>query len=131
MTSVLDVVDCAQCHGRAFYEFQTHTLGASTFCPHCGYREETRPIRKRRTKDGDRVYRTTRRQGHGAYLLKHRNGVSEIGALQRALTAQTIIRFKQVLKQPGIDAKHSFITSWNAKRQCIEMVVGKVPRGLP
>jgi hypothetical protein len=131
MTSVLDVVDCPQCHWRAFYEFQTRTLGASTFCPRCGYREETRPIRKRKTKAGEHVYRTTRRQGHGAYLLKHRNGVSEIGALQRTLTAQTIARFKRDLKQPGIDAKHSFLTCWNPKYRRIKMVVGRFPRHLP
>lgn len=131
MTSVLDVVDCPQCHWRAFYEFQTRTLVASTFCPRCGYHEETRPMRKRKTKDGDRVYRTTRRQGYGAYLLKHRNGVSEIGALPRPLTPQTIARFKQALKQPGIDAQQSFLTCWNPKRRRIKMVVGRFPRHLP
>jgi len=131
MTSVLDVVDCAQCNGRAFYEFQTRTLAATTFCPRCGYRDETHPIRKRKTNAGDLIYRTTKRQGHGAYLLKHRNGVSEIGALHRPLNPQTIVRFKRDLKQPGIDAARSFLTRWNPKRQHIEMVVGRFPRNLP
>ena len=131
MTSVLDVVDCAQCKGRAFYEFQTRTLIATTFCPRCGYREETHALRKRKTKTGDRIDRTIKRQGHGAYLLKHRNGVSEIGALQRPLTAPTLARFKPDLKQPGMDAKQSFLTSWNPKRRRIEMMVGRFPRHLP
>lgn len=131
MTSVLDVVDCAQCNGRAFYEFQTRTLVASTFCPRCGYREETHALRKRKTKNGDRIYRTIKRQGHGAYLLKHRNGVSEMGALQRPLSEQTITRFKQDLKQPGMDAQQSFLTRWNPKHRRIEMIVGRFPRNLP
>ena len=131
MTSVVDVVDCAQCNGRAFYEFQTRSLAATIFCPRCGYREEKRPIRKRKTKAGDPIYRTTKRPGLGAYLLKRHRGVSEIGALHRLLTPRAIARFKKNLKQPGIDATHSFLTRWNPKRRCIEMVVGKFPRDLP
>jgi hypothetical protein len=131
MTAVLDVVDCPQCDGSAFYEFQTRTLVATTFCPRCGYQEETHPIKNRKTKAGDLVYRTTKRPGHGAYLLKHRHGVSEIGALHRPLIPLTIVRFKENLKQPGIDAAHSFLTRWNSKCQQIEMVVGRFPRNLP
>lgn len=131
MTAVLDVVDCAQCNGRAFYEFQTRTLAATVFCPRCGYREETHPLRKRKTKAGDPVCRTTKRPGHGAYLLKHRQGVSEIGALHRPLTERVIAQFKQNLKHPKVDAAHSFLTRWNPKRHRIDMVVGKFPRDLP
>jgi hypothetical protein len=131
MTAVLDIVDCEQCNGRAFYEFQTHTLTATVFCPRCGYREETRPIKDRRTKSGDLVYRTNKRPGMGAYMLKRRNGVSEIGALDRPPTRQTIVRFKTNLKHPEIDAARSFLTRWNPKRRRVEMVVGKFPRDLP
>ncbi len=131
MTAVLDVVDCEQCRGRAFYEFQTRTLTASVFCPRCGYREETRPIGKRKTKAGDPMFRTTKRQGLGAYMLKRRSGISEIGALHRPLTSQAVARFKKDLKHPGIDVAHSFLTRWNPKCRCIEMVVGKFPRDLP
>jgi hypothetical protein len=131
MTAVLDVVDCEQCTGRAFYEFQTRTLTASVFCPRCGYREETHPIRKRKTKAGDPIYRTTKRQGLGAYMLKRRNGVSEIGGLHHPLSQRAIVRFKKDLKHPEIDAAGSFLTRWNPKRQRVETVIGKFPRDLP
>jgi len=131
MTAVLDVVDCEQCNSRAFYEFQTRTLMATVFCPRCGYREETRPIKNRKTKSGDLIYRTLKRPGIGAYMLKQRNGVSEIGALDHPLTHQTIARFKANLMHPEIDAARSFLTQWNPKRQRVEIVVGKVPRDLP
>jgi hypothetical protein len=131
MTSVLDEVDCEQCHGRAFYEFQTRTLTESIFCPRCGYQEETRPIRKRKTKDGEPVYRTRKRPGMGAYMLKGRNGVSEIGALSRPLTARVTARFKQNLTHPHVDAAHSFLTRWNPKSRRVEMVIGKFPHNLP
>jgi hypothetical protein len=124
-------VGCEQCNGRAFYEFQTRTLTATVFCPRCGYREETRPIKKRKTKSGDLVYRTHKRPGRGAYMLKRCNGVSEIGALHRPLTRQAIARFKADLRQPGIDAARSFLTRWNPKRQRVEVIVGKFPRDLP
>ena len=64
-------------------------------------------------------------------MLKQRNGVSEIGALDRPLTRQAIARFQADLKHPGIDAARSFLTRWNPKRQRVEMVVGKFPRNLP
>jgi len=131
MTAVLDVVDCEQCNGRAFYEFQTRTLTATVSCPRCGYREETHPIKNRRTKSGDLVYRTNKRPGMGAYMLKRRNGVSEIGALDRPLTHQAIARFKANLKHPESDADRSFLTRWNSKRRRVEMVVGRFPRDLP
>lgn len=131
MTAVLDVVECEQCNGRAFHEFQTRTLTATVFCPRCGYREETRPIKNRKTKSSDLVYRTNKRPGMGAYMIKRCNGVSEIGALDRPLTRQALARFKAALKHPGIDAAESFLTRWNPKRQRVEMVVGKFPRDLP
>jgi hypothetical protein len=131
MSSVLDVVDCPQCEWRAFYELQTRTLTETSFCPRCGYREETRPIRKRSRAAGEPVYRTTKHLGHGAYMIKGRNGVSQIGALHRPPTRRIIGRFKKSLRRPGIDAKRSFLSHWNPKRRCVEMVVGKFPRGLP
>lgn len=130
MTAVLDVVDCPQCDWRAFYEFQTRTLTATVFCPRCGYRENTHPIKKRKTKDGDLIYRTTKRRGQGAYMLKRRNGVSEIGALDRPLARRVIAQFKQDLQHPEVDATQSFLTRWNPKRRRVEMVVGKFPRNL-
>lgn len=131
MTAVLDVVDCPQCDWRAFYEFQTRTLTASTFCPRCGYREDTHPMKNRKTKVGDLVYRTSKRPGMGAYMLKGRNGVSEIGALSRPLTKRVIAQFKQNLKHPEVDAAHSFLTRWNPKSRRVETVVGTFPRNLP
>ncbi len=131
MTAVLDIADCPQCDWRAFYEFQTRTLATSVFCPRCGYQEDTRPMKKRKTKAGEPVYRTTKRPGQGAYMLKRRNGVSEIGGLHRPLTQRAIARFKKDLTHPAIDAAHSFLTRWNPKCHCVEMVVGKFPRDIP
>ena len=131
MTAVLDVVDCPQCGWRAFYEFQTRTLSTCIFCPRCGYQEDTRPMKKRKTKAGEPVYRTTKQPGQGAYMLKRRNGVSQIGAVRRPLTQRAIARFKQDLKRPEIDKARSFLTRWNPKRRRVEMVVGKFPRDLP
>jgi len=131
MTAVLDVEDCPQCGWRAFYEFQTRTLSASIFCPRCGYQEETRPLKKRKTRAGEPIYRTTRRTGKGAYMIKRCNGVSEIGAVHRSLTERTITRFRKDLQHPGIDTAQSFLTRWNPKRHRVEMVVGKFPRDLP
>ena len=131
MTAVLDVVDCPQCTWRAYYEYQTRTLTATTFCPRCGYREETHPIKNRKTKSGDLVYRTAKHPGMGAYMLKQRNGVSEIGALNHPLTKRAIVRFKRDLTHPKVDATHSFLTRWNPKLRRVEIVVGKFSRDLP
>jgi len=131
MTAVLDVVDCPQCGWRAFYEFQTRTLSTCIFCPRCGYQEDASPSKKRKTKAGDPICRTTKRHGQGAYMLKRRNGVSEIGAVHRPLTQRAIARFKLDLKRPEIDAARSFLTRWNPTRRRVEMVVGKFPRDLP
>jgi len=131
MTAVLDVVDCPQCSWRSFYEFETRRMTSTTFCPRCGYRETTRPLKTRKTKSGDLVYRTTKRCGVGAHMIKRRSGVSEIGALERLPTRRTIAQFKQGLKHPEIDAGQSFLTRWDAKRKRVETVVGKFPRTLP
>jgi hypothetical protein len=61
-------------------------------------------------------------------MIKRRNGVSEIGAVHRPITQRAIVRFKQDLRRPEIDAAHSFLTRWNPKRRRVEMVVGKFPR---
>ena len=131
MASVLDIVDCPQCQWRAFYEFQTRTLTETIFCPRCGYQEETRPIRKRSRDVGEPVYRTSKHPGHGAFMLKGRNGVSDIGALHRPLTRRIIARFKKSLKHSGIDPKRSFLTRWDVKRRRVAIVVGRFPRDLP
>ena len=131
MVAVLDVVDCPQCDWRAFYEFQTRTLTTSVFCPRCGYQEDARPSKKRKTKAGDPICHTTKRPGQGAYMIKRRNGVSEIGALHRPPTPRAIAQFQKNLKHPEIDATHSFLTRWNPKRRRVEMVVGKMPSDLP
>lgn len=131
MTAVQDVVDCPQCDGHTFYEFQTRMLTENIFCPRCGYCEDTHPIKNRKTKAGDLVYRTSKRPGMGAYLLKGRNGVSEIGALNRPLTEHVIAQFKQNLRHPDVDAAHSFLTRWNPRSRRVEIVVGKFPRNLP
>jgi hypothetical protein len=67
----------------------------------------------------------------GAYMLKGRNGVSEIGALNRLLTEHFIAQFKQNLRHPDVDAAHSFLTRWNPRSRRVEIVVGKFPRNLP
>jgi predicted RNA-binding Zn-ribbon protein involved in translation (DUF1610 family) len=131
MTAVLEIVDCGQCGWKAFREFQTRTQTASMFCPRCGYREESRPIRKRKAKAGDLVQRTVKRQGFGAFMVKVRKGVSEIGALSQPLTSRVIRRFKKSLQRPGIDGAHSFLTRWNAKQRRVEIVVGRLPCDLP
>ncbi|MBI5033313.1 MAG: hypothetical protein HZB51_22565 [Chloroflexi bacterium] len=131
MTAVLDVVDCPQCQWCAFYEFQTRTLTATTFCPRCGYREETRPLNHRKTKSGDVVYRMTKHRGMGAFMIKQRNDVSEIGALNHPLSAKTIAQFRRDLQHPHVDARRSFLSRWNPKLRQVEMVVGKFPRHLP
>jgi hypothetical protein len=131
MTAVLEIVDCPQCDWRAFYEFQTRTLSTSLFCPRCGYQEDSQPFKRRKTKEGDPIYRTTRQQGKGAYRIKRCNGVSEIGAVHCSLTEQKIARFRKDLQHPGIDPAQSFLTRWNPQRQRVEMVVGKFPRDLP
>ncbi len=131
MTAVLDEVDCPQCDWRALSEFQTRTLATNIFCPRCGYREDVRPRRRKGTAAGDPTFHTTKRAGLGAYMLKRHNGVSEIGALHRPLTRRTIVRFKKSLKDPGIDAKRSYLSRWNPKRKRVELVVGRYPRNLP
>ena len=131
MTAVLDVVDCPQCSWRSFYEFETRRMTSTIFCPRCGYRETTRPLKNRKTKTGDLVYRTTKRYGVGAFMLKRRSGISEIGALEQPPTRRTIAQFKRGLKHPEIDAGESFLTRWDPKRKRVETVVGKFPRTLP
>ena len=139
MASVQEVGVCPQCGKRAFVEVYTHTLAAEVFCPCCGYCEHTRPVAPRRNRhgshkvrqNGERVYRTTKHVGWGAYCLRRRNGVSILGALRRPLTANVKRRFQRELKRPGVDLSESYLTRWDPKRKRIQMVVGKFPRDLP
>ena len=151
MASVHDSIECPQCRGQAFVEFQTRTLAESIFCPRCGYSESTRPLIDRqrqkadaqhrewfkRRKDGEPIYRTTKRTGFGAYMLAQQNGVSALGVVNCKLTARmtevtlVIADFKRDIAKPEIDATRSFLTRWNPKTQQVETVVGEIPPDYP
>jgi ribosomal protein S27AE len=145
MASVQDSIDCPQCSGKAFLEFHTRTLEESIFCARCGYSEYTRPIIDRqkqnadsehhawfkRRKDGEPIYRTTKRAGFGAYLLAQQNGVSVLGVVNCKLTPRMIANFKRDIARPEIDAARSFLTRWNPKHRCVEAVVGQIPSDFP
>lgn len=130
MVAVSDSTSCPQCEcSAAFLQFQTRTLTEEIFCPRCGYQETTRPI-ARKAKNGNPVYRTTRRRGYGAYLLKGRNGVGELGALHCPLTTRDVTQFKRDLRHPELDAASSYLARWNPQRRRVEVVAGKFPRHL-
>ena len=145
MTSVQDSIDCPQCNGKAFLEFQNRTLAESIFCPYCGYSEQTRPLIDRqkqnadaqhrawykRRKDGEQIFRTTKRAGFGAYVIAQQNGVSALGVVNCRLTPRMIASFKRDVTKPGIDAARSFLTRWNSKSRCVETVVGQIPPDFP
>lgn len=145
MASVQDSIECPQCGGKAFLEFHTRTLAESIFCPRCGYSEHTRPLIDRqkqkadaqhrawfkRRKDGEQIFRTTKRAGVGAYMLAQQNGVSALGVVNGKLTARMIANFKRDIAKPEIDAARSFLTRWNPKTQQVETVVGEIPPNYP
>lgn len=165
MASVQDSTDCPQCGKKAFLEFQTRTLEESITCFRCGYIEHTRPLTKvtsvidrqkqnadsqhrawfkrqkacpeRSRRDGEPIYRTTKRTGFGAYMLAQQNGVSALGVVNCKLTPRmtevtlVIANFKHDVMEPGIDATRSFLTRWNPKRRCVETVVGQIPSDFP
>ncbi len=145
MASVQDSTDCPQCGTKAFLEFQTRTLEESITCFRCGYSEHTRPLIDRqkqnadsqhrawfkRRKDGEPIYRTTKRIGFGAYVLAQQNGVSALGVVNCKLTPKMIANFKRDVTEPGIDAARSFLTRWNPQRRCVETVVGQIPSDFP
>lgn len=144
MASVQDSIDCPQCGGEAFLEFHTRTLAESIFCPRCGYSEQTRPLIDRqkqtadaqhrewfkRRKDGELIYRTTKRAGFGAYMLAQQNGVSALGVVNGKLTARMIAHFKRDIAKPDMDAARSFLTRWNLQSHRVEVVVGQIPPDL-
>jgi hypothetical protein len=126
-------------------EFNTRTLDESISCFRCGYIEHTRPLIDRqkqkadsqhrawfkRRKDGEQIFRTTKRIGFGAYVLAQQNGVSALGVVNCKLTPRMIANFKRDVTKPGMDAARSFLTRWNPKHRCVETVVGKIPTDFP
>jgi ribosomal protein S27AE len=144
MASVQDSIDCPQCGGKAILEVHTRTLAESIFCPRCGYSEQARPLIDRqkqkadaqhrewfkRRKDGEPIFRTTKRPGFGAYMLAQQNGVSALGVVNCKLTAKMIVNFKRDIAKPEMDAARSFLTRWNPKTQQVETVVGQIPPDL-
>jgi len=118
-------------------------------CPRCGYSEQTRPLidrqkqkadaqhrewfkrRKARPehsrRNGEPIFRTTKRPGLGAYMLAQQNGVSALGVVNCKLTARMIANFKRDIAKPEMDAARSFLTRWNPKTQQVETVVGQIP----
>ena len=145
MASVQDSVDCPQCGGQAFLEFETRMRAESICCPRCGYSEHTRPLIDRqkqnadaqhrawfkRRKDGEPVRRTTRRAGVGAYYIATKNGLGVFGTLKRKPNATHVGNFKRDVARPEIDATRSFLTRWNPKTRQVETVVGQIPPDFP
>lgn len=145
MASVQDSIECPQCGGRAILEFQTRTFEEQISCPRCGYRESTRPVIDRqkqrgdpqhrpwykRRKDGEWIYRTTKRVGLGAYFLAQKNGVSVLGVVNRKLTTKMVANFKRDMAKREMNARCSFLTRWNPRRKRVEEVVGNIPSDFP
>ncbi len=153
MASVEDIVECPQCGKKAFLEFHTRTFEEEIICPVCGYGESTRPVvdRQRQRKDshnrewfkrrkacpeqgrrdGERIFRTMKHAGFGAYYLAQRNGVGVLGAVNCKVTPEMIANFKREMAKLAMDPQKCFLTRWNPKRDCIENLIGRVPKRFP
>ncbi len=151
MASVQDSVDFPQCGGRAFVEFYTRTFEEEILCPRCGYCETTRPVIDRQKQkldsehrawfkqrnDGERICRTTKHAGFGPYYIATKNGFGALGTVNGKLTARitevTLVtaNFKRDVTRPEIDAHRSFLTRWDPKKRCVEVIVGKILADFP
>ena len=142
MASVQDIVPCPQCGSDALRHFRTRDLSESISCLRCGYGETTRPIVdriKQKTdpehrawfktrKDGERICRTVKHVGRGAYRLELKKGGAVVGSVNCRVTPKMIANFKRDLANPKIDLARCYLTRWNPKRRCVEVVVGTLPR---
>ena len=145
MASVQDTVECPQCGGKAIDEFHTRTFEKEILCPRCGYRETTRPVIDRQkqkldsehrawfkqSKAGERKYRTTKHVGFGAYYIATKNGFGALGTINGKLNASMVANFKRDVAKPEIDTRRSFLTRWDPKKQCVEVIVGEIPVDFP
>ena len=142
MASVQDIVACPQCGSEALRELRTGDLSERLACLRCGYGETTRPIVDRikqkadpeyresfkLRKDGDPIYRTVKQVGWGAYRLESKKGGAVVGSVNCRVTVKIIANFKRDLGKPDVNSARSYLTRWNPKRRCIEVVVGRLPR---
>ncbi len=145
MASVQDSIECPQCEGKAFLEFHTRTFEEEIICPLCGYREHTRPVidreRQRQDpqhrawfkcrRDGERIYRTMKNAGFGAYYLAQRSSVGVLGTINCQFTERVIARFKREMAKPEMDSQRCLLTRWDPKRKGVETVIGRIPKEFP
>ena len=102
----------------------------------CGYVSWTRAVldRKRQAADperrvyfkldrnGERVFRTYKQKGYGAYCVTGRSGIASLGALRVPVTRRVIAQFRRDIAGDGINQAACWLTCWTGKQ--VEFVVG-------
>ena len=102
----------------------------------CGYVAWTRAVldRKRQAADperrvyfkldrnGERIFRTYRRKGYGAYCVTGKTGIASLGALRVPVTRKVIAQFRRDIARDGINPSACWLTRWTGKQ--VEFVVG-------
>lgn len=137
MATVDYPVTCPQCEfDEARGSYNTHRCEEHVFCPMCGYVSWTRAVldRKRQVADperrvyfkldrnGERVFRTYKQKGYGAYCVTGRSGIASLGALRVPVTRRVIAQFRRDIAGDGINQAACWLTRWTGKQ--VEFVVG-------
>ena len=134
-------VDCpVACPQRGFDEargtFSTHRCEEHVFCPMCGYMAWTRAMldRKRQAadperrayfkldKNGERIFRTYKRKGYGAYCVTGKSGIASLGVMRAPVTRKVIPQFRRDLADDGVNEAACWLTRWTGQK--VEFVVG-------
>lgn len=73
----------------------------------------------------------------GRILHRNEEWLRRLGTVNGKLTAKmtevtlVIANFKQDVAKPEIDAHRSFLTCWDPKQRCEEVIVGKILADFP
>lgn len=73
-------------------------------------------------KNGERIFRTYKRKGYGAYCVTGKSGIANLGVMRVPVTRKVIAQFRRDIADDGVNEAACWLTRWTGKK--VEVVVG-------
>ena len=122
---------CPQCQNPALFNCGINRNDVA--CPICGYTYNFEILwdhssqQRKLTNLNRSMIHFVEKKGFGVmWVERDREFPGDFRCLNKAITPNTIYKFKEQLLFNGVDAEKSYLTSWDEETKTVKTVLGKV-----
>ena len=133
MGSVMDWIECPQCGGSMFTDYYYKSCEEYWVCKRCGKHGKVELVRDDERnvvfdKDGKPKYCEEDVAGFGCAKIAIKGHGSSVSCFNKPITEEEKQAFFKMLEYEKVDKEQSYLSSWNAETQKLEMIYGREPK---